>query len=401
MAKKTVIPKAQREATQEFFREELRQLDTVKGRKRAILDVDTEILNINDMINKSGQKLTKSQKDVITAKMEEISLSRKINEQGEKELGSLKAKFGSIGKGMKKMVMGAKAFTRALLLNPAMAILAAVIAIGAFLVKMVKSARELQKEIGGTVLEAGRLALQIKAAQMYGRMLMLDAEEVKETFVTLAKTLGVVDTRTAMFSVHLLNASKRLGTTTDESIQLMTILSATERTTHQIALHNLRSLASMSEMKGIAPTAIFSELAQHANHFASYTDDSQKNLVKAVIQAKRLNVEFDSLVDLGDSLLDVSERIQKEQLLSSMLGRQIDLERFMALGVQDDLVGQQREFARIFADFGQQSATTQRMIAQALNMQTSEMVKWLAINNQTSISIEKWGRQTARSMTGS
>ena len=84
-----------------------------------------------------------------------------------------------------------------------------------------------------------------------------------------------------------------------------------------------------------------------------------------------------------------------------MLGRQIDLEGFMALGVQDDLVGQQREFARIFADFGQQSATTQRMIAQALNMQSSEMVKWLAINNQTSFSIEKWGRQTARSMTGS
>ena len=80
-------------------------------------------------------------------------------------------------------------------------------------------------------------------------------------------------------------------------------------------------------------------------------------------------------------MLDVSERIQKEQLLSSMLGRQIDLERFMALGVADDLFGQQQEFARIFADFNQQNATTQRLIATTLGIPLDEIVKRLGINN--------------------
>ena len=149
-------------------------------------------------------------------------------------------------------------------------------------------------------------------------------------------------------------------------------------------------------MKGVAPSVVFKALAEKSELFANYTGDSQKNLVKAVIQAKKLNTEFGGLVDLGDSLLDVSERIQKEQLLSSMLGRQIDLERFMALGVQDDLVGQQREFARIFADFGSVNATTQRLIAEQLSMTVDEIAKWGALSYEQRAMGNKYGKRTSQ-----
>ena len=68
--------------------------------------------------------------------------------------------------------------------------------------------------------------------------------------------------------------------------------------------------------------------------------------MRAAAAAKKLGANFDTLVGFGDELLDVSERINKEQLLSTILGKQISLERFTALTAQDRLGEAQEEFRR-------------------------------------------------------
>ena len=68
----------------------------------------------------------------------------------------------------------------------------------------------------------------------------------------------------------------------------------------------------------------------------------------------------------------------------------------MALGVQDDLVGQQREFARIFADFGSVNATTQRLIAEQLSMTVDEIAKWGALSYEQRAMGNKYGKRTSQ-----
>ena len=360
---------------------ETKQLSEISWWKRKILGIDKEILDIGDMTTKTGKNLTKYGEDNWKAKKTELEYYRKVGDEALGELNNLKAKYKSIVASGKANVRYAYAFVRALLLNPVGIILAGLLAIGVALFNIVKDARELQKELGGSVVQAAKLSLALKAAQYYGKLFMLDAQDVKEAFTAMVDTFGEINVRTAMFSTHIAAASRYLGVTSDKSADLLSILMAVEGTSRQNSLNNLQSLVSLDEMRGVAPRVVFSTLAEKSEIFASALNKSQKNLIKAVVQAKKLNVEFGGLVDLGDSLLDVSERIQKEQLLSAMLGRQIDLERFMALGVADDLFGQQQEFARIFADFNQQNATTQRLIATTLGMPLDEIVKRLAINN--------------------
>ena len=360
---------------------EIKQLQEISWWKRKILGIDKEIVDIGDMTTKSNKNLTKYGEENWKAKKTELKYYREVGEEALGELNNLKDKYASIVASGKANVRYAYAFVRALLLNPVGIIFSGLLAIGIALFNIVKDARELQGELGGSVVQAGKLSLALKAAQYYGKLFMLDAQDVKDAFISMVDTFGEVNISTAMFATHLASAARYLGTTTDNSAELLSIMMAVEGTSRQNSLNNLQSLVSLDEMRGVAPRVVFSTLAEKSEIFASALNKSQKNLIKAVVQAKKLNVEFGGLVDLGDSLLDVSERIQKEQLLSAMLGRQIDLERFMALGVADDLFGQQQEFARIFADFNQQNATTQRLIATTLGMPLDEIVKRLALNN--------------------
>jgi len=372
------------------------ELKNISFWKQKILGIDKEILDIGDMTTKTGKNLTKYGEANWKAKSKELDYYKQVGEEALSELNSLKSKYKSMVKSGKANVRYAYAFVRALLLNPVAMILAGLVAIGMALFKAVKDARDLQKELGGSVIQATKLSFALKAANLYGKLLQLDSDQIKDAFTSLVDKFGVINTRTAMFAVHLANTTRYLGTSTDQSAELLSIMMAVEGSSRQNSLNNLRSLVSLEEMKGVAPSVVFKALADKSELFANYTGDSQKNLVKAVIQAKKLNTEFGGLVDLGDSLLDVSERIQKEQLLSSMLGRQIDLERFMALGVQDDLVGQQREFARIFADFGSVNATTQRLIAEQLSMTVDEIAKWGALSYEQRAMGNKYGKRTSQ-----
>ena len=53
--------------------------------------------------------------------------------------------------------------------------------------------------------------------------------------------------------------------------------------------------------------------SEQSDLFASHLGQSEQHLIAAVAQAKRLGMEFGALNEFGDGLLDVTERINKEQ----------------------------------------------------------------------------------------
>ena len=95
---------------------------------------------------------------------------------------------------------------------------------------------------------------------------------------------------------------------------------------------------------------LIDELASNADLFASFIGKGAENLIKAAAAAKKVGVEFGSIVELGDGLLDITERINKEQTLSTILGKQVSLERFAALNAAGETVAAQEELARILKE---------------------------------------------------
>ncbi len=135
----------------------------------------------------------------------------------------------------------------------------------------------------------------------------------------------------------------------------------------------VETVSALAKAQGVASGVLIDELASNADLFASFIGKGEKNLIKAAAAAKKVGVEFGSIVELGDGLLDITERINKEQTLSTILGKQISLERFAALNAAGETVAAQEELARILKETGTLNAQQTRLFAQELNMGVADI----------------------------
>ncbi|HAI36816.1 MAG TPA: hypothetical protein DCM40_01070, partial [Maribacter sp.] len=132
----------------------------------------------------------------------------------------------------------------------------------------------------------------------------------------------------AKFAVDLAKVSRDTGVSAENVANLVSLFNPLTNGSRQLSLDLVESVSSLAQAQGVASGVLIDELASNADLFASFIGKGEKNLIKAAAAAKKVGVEFGSIVELGDGLLDITERINKEQTLSTILGKQISLERF-------------------------------------------------------------------------
>jgi predicted HTH domain antitoxin len=143
----------------------------------------------------------------------------------------------------------------------------------------------------------------------------------------------------------------------------------------RVALNMIDTVTSMAEAAGVSRGILMKELAEQADLFASFIGKGEENLIRAAAAAKKVGMEFGGLVELGDGLLDVTERINKEQTLSTILGQQISLERFAQLNAAGELEAAQQELSNQLKGINNLSAQQTRMFAEQLGVATSDLVR--------------------------
>ena len=74
----------------------------------------------------------------------------------------------------------------------------------------------------------------------------------------------------------------------------------------------------------------------------SFIGRGEKNLIK---RKEKVGLEFGDIVKFGDDLLNITDRLEKEQTLSIITGRQIRLDRVAILTSQGRIAEAQRELA--------------------------------------------------------
>ena len=305
------------------------------GIKKQVNDVTKSILS-------STGKTLIVEKDKAKAAIEDV----KLKTEGAKLIDNQLSGLLSMGDGMKKLVFQARAFTAALLLNPFVAIGAAIIAATTALIAFAKQTNEIRENLGVSATNAAKLNIQLQIAKVRGKAFLLEAEKIESAFDALTDEFGVANGEVVSLSVELARVARNTGISAEQAAQFTSLISAATGQSKELAIASIESLAAFAELEGVAPGKILQELAENADTFASFIGNSEKELVRAAAAAKKLGANFDTLVGFGDELLDVSERINKEQLLSTILGKQISLERFTALNAQDRLGEAQEEFRR-------------------------------------------------------
>tara|TARA_Y100001973_G_C5189366_1_gene329909 strand:+ start:480 stop:1667 length:1188 start_codon:yes stop_codon:yes gene_type:complete len=352
--------------------------DDVNSSLSSALGIEEDINGVvNEIINskKTGLKVDDN---IGKAAVERVKMTGKLLKLTDDQLQIVY----KLKTGFTNLVKNARAFISVLLANPFLAIGAAILAAGKFLFGLVKDAQELRREFGFSVVEATKLTAAIKAASFASKAFLLESEDVEETFKALAKTFGEVNLQTVGFSLELTRAARNIGLGNEEAAELLATVSAATGQSKDLALNTIETIASLARAEGVAPGVLFKDLASSAEVFASFIGKGEQNLIKAAAAARKVGLEIGNVVQLGDNLLDVTDRIQKEQTLSILLGRQVSLARFVQLSAQNRTEEANRELATQLRGIEGLGAQQTRFAAQAVDLTVEELIKITALLSQ-------------------
>ena len=243
------------------------------------------------------------------------------------------------------------------------------------LMRLAKQVNATREQFGLTVKESLKLNFELKKAQLAAKAFGLSAEQVSSSFEAVTQKFGIVNPSAVQFSVQVARIARNTGLGVENTVELVSLFSAARNVSKDIALNMVEMVTQMASAEGVSRGILMKELASNADLFASFIGKGERNLIKAAAAAKKVGMEFGGLVELGDGLLDVTERINKEQMLSTILGKQISLERFAQLNAAGELEAAQQELSNQLQGINQLSAQQTRFFAEQLGVATSDLVR--------------------------
>ena len=328
-------------------------------------------------LEKAQAKVQKAIKEGKGEDLEDAQKALKLlgqNKKLQEELAEdFEGMFPGLVAGVKGLQKGFKVLNMILKKGPLFIIPTLLLGALAIITSLVKQANALSQEFGGGVKANIRISAELKKQTLLAKQFALSADQVKESFDVIANAFGDVSVASAQFSVDLARVSRNTGVSAENVANLVSLFNPLTNGSRQLSLDLIESVSSLAKAQGVASGVLIDELASNADLFASFIGKGEQNLIKAAAAAKKVGVEFGSIVELGDGLLDITERINKEQTLSTILGKQISLERFTALNAAGDTVAAQEELARLLKNTAELSPQLRRLFAQELGLGVADI----------------------------
>ena len=346
-------------------------------------------MEIQKVINKDGEIKRNVEKEGLELTQKELDASTDLSDQIETYAPNMKR----FAEGIEESIRDFKA-----LAGKVGFVVAALVVAVQQAIKFAKEVNEIRGDFGIAATEAMKLNLALKGASYYGKAFMLDSEDMKQNFDVLVGELGVANKEMAWFNVQFSRTVRNSGLNNQNAADFLSILMSQEGVTKELALSELDRLTTLSRMEGVAPSEVFKDLAADADLFASLIGNSTEELIKATAAAKKLGFEFGNIVELGDSLLNVTDRINKEQQLSLILGRQVRLDRVAILNAQGRVDAAQRELASQLRGFGQLGGLQQRQVSGIMGaMNVAELNQMMGLLSEMNSNLVRGNRDRRNS----
>ena len=313
----------------------------IAGTKKKIQKYDKEIVKLNqigtDEAKKAAQQLKQQMiqsKGLLDSQEAQIAGAQYQDQLATK----LTSSIGLSVKSMGELKDQALLFTKALMTNPYVALLAA--ALG--LVKAFKSAVtftfDLQKNLGTSFTQSKNITKSLADPAAIAQFKVLGVN-VSENIKNFQDAFGGVELATKENLVSLGKMQKITGISNADAIKLSKTFMDMTGSTFETALNFQETTAALAEANGVAPGDVVKDLAENTEMFAEFAQDGGANLAKAAIQAKKLGLNLATTSKIANSLLDFESSIEKEMEASLMIGKQLNFNRARSLALEGDLAG--------------------------------------------------------------
>jgi len=250
-------------------------------------------------------------------------------------------------------------------------------------IKFAKLVNEIRKDFGLTAMDAAKVAGSIQLANFQAKRFLLDSEDIEASYKALADTFGVLNHEVVQFSVDVARVARNSGLTAESTAELLASITAATGQSKDLALNSINTLTSFARLEGVAPGIVLKDLAKNADLFASFIGRGEQNLIKAAAAARKVGLEFGSIVSFGDELLNITDRLEKEQTLSIITGKQIRLDRVAILTSQGRIAEAQRELATQLRAVQGLTAQQIRFAAQQVGMDVNALLKLVQLGESS------------------
>jgi hypothetical protein len=320
-------------------------------------------------LNKAAEDYKDAMEGNLDLSEEQVEKLKESLENSEKMGGAIT----ELAPGLVSMAQGAQAFGAAMstALGPIGLIIAAFVIVYKIISGVAKQIAETRKDLGVSAAEAIKIEAAFfglsKAAALSG----LESDDLKESFLAARENLGATRDEAIGLSLSLAQTAMRSGQNSDQLTKTLSLMESISGASRDALLSQIEMTGQMIEQAGLAPGDIFKDIADNAEHFASFAKDGGGNIIKAAMAAKQLGLSMSDVAGTTESLLDFESSIEKQMEASMMIGRQINLDRARQLALSGDQEGMMKEIKRLVgseAEFNKMNVLARRSLAESVGM---------------------------------
>ena len=363
---------------QDLGRELTEQLKTEEGFNSVlsnVLGTEKMLVALNEKKKALGDYATKEQ-------IKKFDLDRKAVMASNDMVKGIQDQLS----GVQSLVMGAKSFITVLMANPFIALAVAAAALVKILFDIAKGAMETRKELGTSLMLSARLEVQTRALALAGKVYGLEVENIKAAQTAIRNELGLSVREAANLSLQFAKTAAVTGQSEEQLAKTLSIMESISDASREALLSQIETTGQMLEMQGLAPGEIFQDVADNAEHFATFAKDGGMNVIKAAAAAKKLGLNMSAVASTTESLLDFESSIEKQMEASMLLGREINLDKARQLAFMDDQEGMMKEILKQVggeAEFSKLVGTQRKVLAESVGLNVEQLSRLVRNNTAT------------------
>ncbi len=249
-----------------------------------------------------------------------------------------------------------------------------------------KKVAETRKDLGVSAMEAVKIEAAFFGIEKVAALSGLEAEDLKESFKAARDNLGATRDEAIGLSLSLAQTAMRSGQTSSQLTTTLSLMESISGASRDALLSQIEMTGQMLEQKGLAPGDIFKDVADNAEHFASFAKDGGANIFAAAASAKQLGLNMSAVASTTEALLDFETSIEKQMEASLLLGRQINLDRARQLALSGDQEGMMQEILKQVggeAEFNRLNVLQRRALAESVGQSVENLSRLVRNNTAT------------------
>ena len=248
----------------------------------------------------------------------------------------------------------------------------------------IHEAYESFEEFHKSGLSAGQaIEAQFKSFSIASLMGLSDTKGVMKGMIEQYGTVNALSRKTVG---ELGSMAHHFGISGEEALKLNATLSQIPGETSESAAHAMEMTGHLAEMQGIAPGKIMADMAKNTGEMSRQGNKGAEAFGKSVIALHKMGVEMGTASKIADGLLDFESSINAQMEASTLLGREINLDKARELALNNDLEGMTREIAKNIggsAEFSKLNRLQQDALAKSVGMTTEELAKQMDAQEET------------------